>query len=361
MKRRSATAAAVLATLLLCAAPARAQQDTSTSGPAGKRYFTINVRYFLDRIPKNLQLLDFWFPMPQETEVQKVVNKSIRGPYPVETTIDPETANQYLYMKGSPRGGLGMQVHVSYDVERSQVAPRGLEPPAQPERTRAEKEAAEKASAQLRARWLRPETLMVLDDSVKSAASRATSGKRRPLDKARAIYDFVTTKMTLLEAAGALPGAGLGNLKFTLNQSKGDAADIATAFVGLCRAAGVPARNVTGVLIPTLVKQGQIDTFHHWAEFYLDGVGWVPADPAAGMRTPSKREWYFGALDENRLAISIGRDIVLVPAQHDKPLNFWATVYWEGDQKAMPVEAPLINYEELTELKNQFQSPGTTP
>jgi len=329
--------------LALCVAPAGAQQQQqSASAPAGKRLLNFNVRYLIDNIPKNLQLLDFWFPMPQETDAQKVSNKTIRGPYDVETTIDPETGNQYFYMRGGPRGGLGMQVHVTFDVERSQQGPRDLQtPPAA---------GAIKTDSQPLQRWLRPDTLVVLDGSVKSIASRATSGKRKPVDKARAIYDYVTTNLTLLEGAGALPGAGLGNIKFALEHKKGDAADITAVFIGLCRSDGIPARNVIGWLVPTLIKQGLIERSHHWAEFHLDGYGWIPADPAAGMRTPAKKDWYFGAIDENRIAVSIGRDITLVPAQKERPLNFWATLYWEGDQKTMAIPQTLINFQEVSEI-----------
>jgi transglutaminase-like putative cysteine protease len=55
----------------------------------------------------------------------------------------------------------------------------------------------------------------------------------------------------------------------------------AMLFTGLCRAAGVPARPVWGLY---RVMPGQDQRYgdiasHNWAEVYVSGCGWVPADP----------------------------------------------------------------------------------
>jgi tetratricopeptide (TPR) repeat protein len=55
----------------------------------------------------------------------------------------------------------------------------------------------------------------------------------------------------------------------------------AMLFVGLCRAAGVPARPIWGL---TKVAADQDQRYgaiasHNWAEFYVSGCGWVPVDP----------------------------------------------------------------------------------
>lgn len=52
----------------------------------------------------------------------------------------------------------------------------------------------------------------------------------------------------------------------------------ATLAVALARNAGVPARRHFGLL----VDDGGAVAPHAWAEFFLPGVGWIPADPAVG-------------------------------------------------------------------------------
>ena len=68
----------------------------------------------------------------------------------------------------------------------------------------------------------------------------------------------------------------------------GKCADLNALFVGLLRAAGVPARDVYGVRVAdsargykSLGKAGDVTRAQHCrAEFHAQGIGWVPVDPA---------------------------------------------------------------------------------
>ena len=114
----------------------------------------------------------------------------------------------------------------------------------------------------------------------------------------------------------------------------GKCTDIHSVFVALCRAAGVPAREIFGI------RQGKeavvdITSWQHcWAEFYLPGYGWVPVDPAdvlkkmlvenitlADPKTQEAREYFWGAWDPYRVKFSVGRDVRLNPAQAGPLLN----------------------------------------
>jgi len=47
------------------------------------------------------------------------------------------------------------------------------------------------------------------------------------------------------------------------------------------------------------------------------------------------REYYFGAVDESRIAIGTGRDLVLNPPQSGEPLNYFMYPYAEADGKPL--------------------------
>jgi hypothetical protein len=60
--------------------------------------------------------------------------------------------------------------------------------------------------------------------------------------------------------------------------------DYAHAFIGAARALGVPARYVTGYLLP----EDEAATFHAWAEAWDDGLGWIGFDAMLG-HCPTER------------------------------------------------------------------------
>lgn len=151
-----------------------------------------------------------------------------------------------------------------------------------------------------------------------------------PLEKARSIYNWVVDNAYRDQATR---GCGRGDIKSMLetNNLGGKSADLNTLFVGLARAAGVPARNQYGIRIDESVahkclgKYGNLSNAQHCrAEFYLAGLGWVPVDPADvhqlildeklthnHPKVVSLREKLFGAWEMNWVTFNHGDDIKL--------------------------------------------------
>lgn len=104
------------------------------------------------------------------------------------------------------------------------------------------------------------------------------------------------------------------------NTRLGFCGHFASAFVTLMRAAGVPARVVTGYLGGTLNPVGgyyllrQSDA-HAWAEVWLDGEGWVRFDPT-------------GEVAPGRLQRGLGD---LLPATRSAATNFVQQTSWLRD------------------------------
>src|SRR5581483_1574624 len=121
----------------------------------------------------------------------------------------------------------------------------------------------------------------------------------------------------------------------------GKCADINALFVGLARAAGIPARDVYGLRIAPsrrgvsslgLSSADATAAQHCRAEVYLAGYGWVPADPAdvrkvaleeppgnlplRDGRVARARTQLFGAWEMNWIAYNAAHDVALPGSKH---------------------------------------------
>ena len=135
---------------------------------------------------------------------------------------------------------------------------------------------------------LRPTRLLPLDGIVRETALKATRGARTDEAKVRALYDWLVANAW---REPEVKGCGEGDIKTMLETGNlgGKCADINALFVGLCRAVGVPARDVYGIrLAPSAFGYKQLGSNsaslsgaqHCRAEVYLQARGWTAMDPA---------------------------------------------------------------------------------
>ncbi len=146
--------------------------------------------------------------------------------------------------------------------------------------------------------------------------------------KARAIFDYVVNTMTYAKSG---TGWGNGDIYWACDARTGNCTDFHALFIGLTRAVGIPATFEIGFPLPADRTSGQIEGYHCWAQFYLEGVGWVPVDTSEANKHPEQREYFFGAHDAHRVLFSRGRDITLQPPQQGPPLNYFIYPYVEID------------------------------
>jgi transglutaminase-like putative cysteine protease len=188
--------------------------------------------------------------------------------------------------------------------------------------------------------WTQPTRLLPTDGIVKDTAMKATRGARTDVQKAQQIYDWVVAN-TYREPK--VRGCGEGDIKTMLETGNlgGKCADLNAIFVGLCRAAGLPARDVYGIrLVPSAFGYKELSgnpaslkgAQHCRAEVHLAGHGWVamdPADVAKVMRLETP-EWIkttqhpvvapvnrvlFGGWEGNWMAWNMAHDVKLPQAQ----------------------------------------------
>jgi transglutaminase-like putative cysteine protease len=133
-------------------------------------------------------------------------------------------------------------------------------------------------------------SLIPVDHDTRKLAKEATQGAGSPLERARALYDWVIANAAY---DPQVPGCGTGNVAAMLKSGKlaGRSADLSALLVALARASGIPARLAFGIaldrsrLSPALGAYGDVSQGQEVrAELYLAGAGWVPVDPANVVR-----------------------------------------------------------------------------
>jgi len=193
--------------------------------------------------------------------------------------------------------------------------------------------------------FLRPTKLMPTDGIVKVTSDEITVGKKTDVAKARAIYEWIVENTFRNPKTR---GCGTGDIRYMLqsNDLGGKCADLNALYVGLARAAGLPARDVYGIRIakselgfkslgPSTPKITKAQ--HCRAEVYLREYGWVPVDPAdvrkvvleepQGNRSldddmvKTARSHLFGAWEMNWMAYNFAHDVAL-PASKGGPVGF---------------------------------------
>ena len=190
--------------------------------------------------------------------------------------------------------------------------------------------------------WTAPTASLPTDGIVGETARRIVLGHADPKARARAIYDWVVDN-TFRD--GATRGCGVGGIDHMLRSGflGGKCADINSLMVGLCRAAGLPARDAYGVrlgpsqIIKVLGTSSPDVTHaqHCRAEVWLDGEGWFPVDPAdvrkvvldgkVAVDSPevkAERERLFGSWEMNWAAYNHATDISLPGARQPPRENF---------------------------------------
>jgi transglutaminase-like putative cysteine protease len=87
--------------------------------------------------------------------------------------------------------------------------------------------------------------------------------------------------------------------------------------------------------LPKEKTEGEIPGYHCWAEFYVNGIGWIPVDASEASKNPTKRDYFFGAVDPDRVMFTYGRDIRLSADHRGDLLNYFIYPYAEANGQSV--------------------------
>jgi len=332
-------------------------QSTFRPMPGAWREFEIITRLEIDQPSGSVQA---WIPLPTFSDpgwFRHSSNKWTSNAKSVEIKQDPTYGAEFLHVvwnRGEP-------APIAEVTSRFSTQDRFVD------LTKPKNNALVLSKAE-RELYTSSTDLIPIDGVVKQRSDRITAGATSDLEKARRIYQWIVEN-TFRDPKTR--GCGVGDVASMIQSGNfgGKCADLNALYVGLARAAGLPARDVYGLRVApsrfgykslgansAVVTKAQ----HCRAEVYLSGFGWVPVDPAdvrkvmleespgnlpiSDLKVKAARTALFGSWEGNWLAYNVAHDIAL-PASAGPKLEFLMYPQAETDDGRLDhLEPDFFNY-----------------
>lgn len=297
--------------------------------PARSREFQFTYRTTVTGLAAD-QKVRVWLPIPPANSAQEAALVTKPLAETVRISREQKYGNLILYVEPKREANGTATIEATYRIKRFEVHAE-LDDYAS---------APTAAEIQADALFLKPDAKV----PITGKPLTLLEGKELPADQlklGRALYDLVNTHMRYSKEG---TGWGQGDSVWACDSRYGNCSDFHSLFISLARSRKMPARFEMGFPLPDKRGAGDIAGYHCWALFKPAGKGWVPVDISEANKNPDLREYYFGNLSENRVCLSIGRDITLVPKQDGPPLNFFIHAHVEVDGKAHPEDKAQGKY-----------------
>ena len=196
-----------------------------------KRVFDVTLNHEILEAGKKTRL---WIPLPFIREYQSVSDIKFDGNFANPSVNYDAIPTLYVDYAEVAKPTLSVKFRVETFERNTDFSKVKFNP-------------KEKLSAEIE-HFLKPTQHIPNDGIVKQKAEEITKGVKGDLERAKAIYTWVANTM---QRDNSILGCGTGDVKAILESGKlvGKCTDINSVFVGLCRAVGIPAREIFGIRV----------------------------------------------------------------------------------------------------------------
>ena len=351
--------------LLACACVAGGAALAQKSDRPGQASFHVK-NAFTVKVPQGAHSVRVWFAVPQEDAYSRITNFNVVADYPVRYDWD-SWGNKVGFLEVRDAKTPQIAITEEFDLKRTEMRTH-----PDPKMTRPLTDAEREALS----RYLEPTKYVIVNDQVKALSAEIVGGETNPILEARKLYDWTLENIDYwVKDPDHLKASPVGSTEYCLSKKTGNCTDFHSLFASLSIAAGIPVRMIYGSLLkPTLNGMAVDGSYHCWIEFYAPQVGWIPLDAslaniygkpfaltdknktlvelttATGYHglDKSKIDYYFGNIDDRRVVWSIGRDLMMQPAQDDGPVNSLPKAYVEVDGKSSTDFTRTFTYKEVS-------------
>lgn len=253
--------------VLIAAGCTRPSDKTETV----KQLSVAATQEFTFTLPDGAHKLRAWLTMPQKDPNQTVTDFKVDAPVPTRIETDSEH-NTYVYLEvANPPAQLKVTetFHLTRREEVSGIDAARTRPISDDERRQ-------------HAKYLAPNTNVIIDDEIKKLSAQITGGETNPILAARKLYDWTLHNVDYwVKYPDKFKASGIGSTEYCLRSRTGNCTDFHSLWASLARAGGIPTQIVYGSFFKKELDGKATDqSYHCWPEFYAPNFGWVPHDVA---------------------------------------------------------------------------------
>jgi len=277
----------------------------SDTGPGAVNY-RVRQTTRLDQVREGTDKVAWWISIPGDAAAQRLLDfEVVSAPGPWRVVTEPERGNRFLYVEATNPTAEQLETVVEFTLRREAVS--------------IDVDAAETgALTDLHRQFFAEETRrdapnMEVTPRIQALADQVCGTETNVAVQTRALLNHVADFADHYSKDPTKPNCGIGNAEDCLTNAGGCCTDLHSLFISLARARGIPARLQMGYRLLHKNAGKDIDPgYRCWAEYFLPGYGWIPADiveaDAGGAK--GRGRWFTGLTNE-RLWLNQGRDFVL--------------------------------------------------
>lgn len=292
------------------AAPAAAPMAAPASNATVSRVYKVTQAVTLSDIPANAKSVRWWITIPDDDRYQEVLDFAVTSA-PGKWSIEREAAhgNRFLYLDLAATGKPTLEATVEFTLRR-----RSAFVDVDPKKVGA---ITDQQRPMFAADLSRDAPHMVVDEGITKTANEVCGSETNLAIQARKLLDYVADFADHYSKDPTKPKCGVGDACNCIANKGGCCTDMHSLFIALARARGIPARLQMGYRVQQKNLGKTVDPgYRCWAEYFLPGYGWVPADVVEGdAKDGLGRDRWFSGLTEWRVHVDEGREFTLTPAQ----------------------------------------------
>ncbi len=328
-----ATHAIACVVLLTSAAVSEAGSVSATVEPPKTTTYDVRQSVVLNEIPKGAKKAALWISIPDEDPAQRVLDLAVvSSPGPWKIVRDKDRGGRFLYVEVDKPKADTLTTTVSFSLTRSAITN--------------ELEGATAAALPASQRALFAEDLRVdaphmeVTPKIRKIIKEVCGDEENPVVQAQKLLNYVAENADHYSRNPNVPTCGVGDAESCMAKGGGCCSDLHSLFISLARGAGIPARLQMGYRLQEKNVGIEFNPgYRCWAEYFIAGYGWVPADivEADAASDPVEKMRWFTGLTERRLHLNEGREFDL-PLKKDRArVNLMTIGYAEVDGKPVRV------------------------